>query len=171
MDKLSRLSIEDRDNLTAYLDGELDEEATRQIESLLVRSSVARNDVELLSKTYELLDELPRPGAPQDFVEKTLATAKLEQVRTPLSEQGWYQLATQVCILMLWSVCLLCVAALGSALTSRLLQNSDDTLVRELPLIRDLDRYDEVGNLEFLNRLSSERGLREEMRKGIGHEK
>ena len=46
MEKLTRLTTEQRDNLTAYLDGELDEDGTRLIETVLASSTVARNDGE-----------------------------------------------------------------------------------------------------------------------------
>ncbi len=169
MEKLSRLTSEDRDNLPAYLDGELDEAQTRRIESLLVQNSVARNDVELLSKTYDLLDELERPDAPKDFVEKTLATAKLEQIKTPLSDQPWFQTTQKVGILLSWTVAFIIAAVAGFLITNRFVTDGSDKLVRELPVIQNLDRYDEVQSVEFLNQLTVEKALLEEMRKATSH--
>ena len=67
MDKLSRLSTEQRGDLVAYLDGELEEDATAAIEHVLAHSNVARNDVEMLARTYDLLDQLPHLAAPEKF--------------------------------------------------------------------------------------------------------
>lgn len=170
MEKLSRLSTEDRENLSAYLDGELDDKGTQRIETLLVQSSVARNDVELLSKTYDLLDELPRPDAPNDFLEKTLATAKLEQVKNPISEQRWFITSQQILILTGWTLALVVASVIGFWLTNQFVERPDDAMVEELPLIQNLDRYEEVQSVEFLNLLTTDEKLLNEMRKATSHE-
>lgn len=170
MDKLSRLTTEDRENIIAYLDGELDEETTRRIETVLVQSSVARNDVEVLSRTYDLLDGLPRPNAPKDFVERTVATAKLEEVRTPLTNQPWYQTTRKVSVLVGWTALMIAAATLGAWGTNQLSRNESDELIEELPVIQKLDEYQEVGSQEFLNRLSAEGELLTEMQKEAADE-
>ena len=63
MDKMKRVSVEDRDNFVAYLDGELSPDEIKKLEGILADSPVARKDVEMLVRTYELLDLLPRPQA------------------------------------------------------------------------------------------------------------
>ncbi|MDB4802622.1 hypothetical protein OAH05_01710 [bacterium] len=170
MEKLSRLSTEDRENLSAYLDGELDDGGTQRIETLLVQSSVARNDVELLSKTYDLLDELPRPDAPKDFLEKTLATAKMEQVKHPISEQQWFITTQKMLILSGWTVALVVASAIGFMVTNQYVERPDDALIQELPLIQNLDRYEEVQSVEFLDLLTADEKLIEEMRKATSYE-
>lgn len=170
MEKLSRLSAEDRDNLPAYLDGELDDDSTRRIETILAQSSVARNDIEALSKTYELLDELPRPTAPGDFLEKTVATAKLEEVKPSLVEQPWFRAAQQYGALSLWTAALLFAGIVGFTATNRLLEREDDILVREFPLLQQLDVYSEVQSVEFLDQLTADEKLLEELRKATSHE-
>ena len=170
MEKLSRLSTEDRENLSAYLDGELDDGGTQRIETLLVQSSVARNDVELLSKTYDLLDELPRPDAPKDFLEKTLATAKMEQVKHPISEQQWFITTQKMLILSGWTVALVVASAIGFMVTNQYVERPDDALIQELPLIQNLDRYEEVQSVEFLDMLTADEKLMEEMRKATSYE-
>lgn len=170
MDKLQRLSSEDRDNLPAYLDGELNEDATRRIESILVQSSVARNDIELLSKTYDLLDELPHPDASKDFLKKTLATVKMEEVKVPISDQLWFQNTQKVLVLIGWTVALMIASAGGFAVTNRMIERPDDILAEELPLMKNLDRYEEVQSFEFLNQLSASEELLKQMGKATSHE-
>ncbi|MCA8995901.1 MAG: hypothetical protein KDA80_02920 [Planctomycetaceae bacterium] len=166
MEKLSRLTTEDRDNLAAYLDGELDEESTRRIESVLAQSTVARNDVEMLARTYEALDLLPRPHATEDFTERTVATAKLETLKKPLSQQLWFQKARRVAVLLAWGAAMLLMATCGYALTYHWIDRPNDVLLDELPMIQNLDGYIEIDSVEFLNRLSAEPQLLEEMRAG-----
>lgn len=159
MNKLARLNAEDRDNLTAYLDGELDENATRRIESILTSSSVARNDVEIFARTYELLDLLPRPSVGQEFTEKTVAVAKLEGYRKPISNQKWYRWLQRAAPLAGWSLAFLIAGTCGFAFTNQWLPQSDDLLLKELPLIQNLDVYNEVDSVQFLEALSAQKQL------------
>lgn len=168
MDKLTRLSSEDRDNLTAYLDGELDENATRRIESILTNSTVARNDVEMLARTYEMLDLLPQAKAPNDFTEKTVATAKLESYRRPLTQQPWFRKLQRGALLGLWSLALVVTAMAGYSLTQRWIPQEQDLLLDDLPVIERLDVYTEIRDLEFLRALSSQPQLQEEIQ-GAAH--
>lgn len=46
----------------------------RQLESVLADSPVARKDVEMLVRTYELLDLLPRTEVMIQFTQRTMAT-------------------------------------------------------------------------------------------------
>jgi anti-sigma factor RsiW len=163
MDKLARLTSEDRDNLTAYLDGELDENNTRRIEAILTSSAVARTDVEILARVYELLDVLPRPKANKEFTERTIATARLEAYRKPLAQQPWFKWSQRGAILASWTAILLVAGALGFSLTNRWIARPDDILLRDLSLIQNLDVYSEVGSVEFLQELSGEKNLLEEM--------
>ena len=164
MDKLQRLSAEDRDNLVAYLDGELDEDGTRRVETVLSQSNVARTDVEQLARTYELLDELDRPRASVEFAEKTIATAKLEQIKPSITQQRWFQLTRRYSPLALWTFAMVSAAAAGYGISRYGVPQDDDVLLDNYPVIRELDVYEEAGNYDFLDRLSREGKLLEEMK-------
>jgi hypothetical protein len=58
--------------LVAYLDGELDATAARQVEIRLATDAEARAKAAALRKTYDLLDYLPRPDASPTFTTRTL---------------------------------------------------------------------------------------------------
>ena len=68
-----RLSSDERADLVAYLDGELPEAHSRVISTKLTQSATARREVEMLKKTWELLDFLPLPQAPPEFSERTVS--------------------------------------------------------------------------------------------------
>src|SRR5579859_2895023 len=76
MAKLARLSSEQRENLTAYLDGELDEATTQDIEQVLAVSEVARHEVDMLSRTWDLLNALPTHKASEEFTHKTMSNLR-----------------------------------------------------------------------------------------------
>lgn len=171
MQRLGRLTTEDRDNLAAYLDGELDDESTRRIEEILTNNTVARNDVEALARTYEFLDDLPRPKAPEDFAEKTVATAKLEGYRKPITEENWYRRGKEYLVLTVWTAFLVATASVGYALSHHWYSTPQDVLIDELQVIKNMDVYSEFNNdVQFLEQLSGQPSLLQDMREGAKHE-
>ncbi|HVJ69228.1 MAG TPA: hypothetical protein VM510_14675 [Caulifigura sp.] len=163
MEKLTRLTSEQRDNLTAYLDGELDEDGTRQIEIVLAGSTVARNDVELLAKTYELLDLLPRPKASGEFTEKTLQTAKLDEIRKDPRDTVWYKHGKRIVRWGSWAALLFGAASVGYAVARYKVPRHEDVLLDNLDVIQNLDDYEKAGSFEFLDALSQDSNLLKRM--------
>lgn len=153
MEKISRLNTEARSNLVAYLDGELDEETARGIERELVHSPVVRNEVESLTRTWEMLDLLPITDATEQFTEQTLTAIQLDEYREPLSDKWWFQRARHGVILAGWAAGLAVAAGLGFFITNRAIPSESEILVRELPLIESLDIYSEVDNIAFIKDL------------------
>jgi len=173
MDKMKRVTVEDRDNFVAYLDGELSPEEAKSLESVLADSPVARKDVELLVRTYDMLDLLPRPQATVEFTQRTMATIKLSGITPDLTQTEWYK-RLQVGIVALASVGVLAVAGLlAYASTSRWAPTDEDLLLRDLPIIMNLDDYQHVGQHEFLEKLEGQPSLlqeiQEEVRTPNGH--
>jgi hypothetical protein len=164
MEKLTRLTTEHRDNLTAYLDGELDESMTQQIETVLAQSTVARNDVEVLAKTYDLLDLLPRPKASNDFSEKTLSIAMLGEVRPDYRRSRWYKLTQRGGRWAGWAVILLAVSAVSFSIARFRIPREDDLLLDDLDVIQHLDEYEAAGSVDFLRRLGLEAELLDKMK-------
>lgn len=174
MDQFSRLSATQRSNLVAYLDGELDDQETAEIESVLANSAVARNDVEQLARTYDLLDELPRIKAPREFTERTLTTVRLDGVRPDYTQTEWYRRLRRGLNLAAWLVAMTAASAVGYLATRVWVPNEANVLVRDFEVIQRMDEYREVDNVEFLRTLDAqhgpllkeirERGLREKTR-------
>lgn len=72
-----------REELTAYLDGELDERAAADLEDRLRRDPVLRRELEEYQRAWELLDFLPQPEPSPDFTTRTLD--RLAVMRPPQS--------------------------------------------------------------------------------------
>ncbi|MEW4526431.1 MAG: anti-sigma factor family protein [Maioricimonas sp. JB045] len=166
MDRLSRISAEQRADLVAYLDGELPEDRTHEIETVLASSPVAQKDVELLSRTYDLLDELPRPKAPDEFSEKTLATARLEAMRPDVMQSPAVRKARKGAVLAGWTLGLVLLAVISYLTANRWIPRESDLLLEDLPVIERLDEYSEIDNFTFLDRLSRKPQLLRDMRTG-----
>jgi len=153
MDKAPRLTAEHRDDLVAYLDGELDESRSGQIDQVLARSEVARHEVEALARTWELLDVLPRVAAPTDFAETTMSTLKVAETRTPITDQPWFEYVRRGRVVAVWAIAILLSAAIGFQITSRWVPNPHEEVLRDLPLLEKLHQYQDVKDVEFLQQL------------------
>jgi anti-sigma factor RsiW len=151
--RIQRLSAEQRDNLVAYLDGELDEPNAQEIEGILARNPVARNDVEMLMRTWELLDNLPRAAATEEFTQKTLSTLKTIDVTQPITEKPWFDKVRQGVIVAGWLGGLALSGLLGFMITNQFIPNETRKLVDDLPVIENLHKYVEVDNINFLEQL------------------
>jgi len=163
MEKIPRLTAQQRADLVAYLDGELDEATAKEIEATLAKSPVARHDVDMLVRTWELLDDLPRPALTAEFTEKTLATVRLAEVRKPWLPVRWPALfrserARRGAILAGWAAGLALAAVGGFFAANRAIPSESRMLVDELPVIENLDVYANAGSIEFLRELQARVG-------------
>jgi anti-sigma factor RsiW len=149
-----RLTPDERADLVAYVDGELPEAHSRVISTKLTQSATARREVEILQKTWEMLDYLPLPKATEKFADRTISQIR----RLELKGNAW------VPALALWSgrlgrvMVYVCVGAVflgaGFALTRWVWPDPTKRLVEDLTLAEHLDEYLEVGSFEFLSELA-----------------
>lgn len=162
MDRIKRLNPEDRENLVAYLDGELDDLGTSAIDSTLSESPVARHEVEMLTRTWEMLDLLPQERASDSFTQTTIQTALLSESETtgPGLERfvPKLKLVAEACA---WACGLMLSAWIGVQSTRWWVANPTDELIRDLPVIENIDTYREVKDVQFLEGLK-QRGLFDE---------
>jgi len=160
MEKFTRLTPEQRNDLVAYLDGELDETAAQEIEQMLSKSDVARHEVDGLARTYDLLDTLPKATASEAFTRNTLSKLQaVNQSQPLLRDRAWFRPARRGVIAVLWLAGLALGAYFGYAATHRWVPNDSDQLLRELPLLEKYDQYTDVGEVEFLIQLKKQRSL------------
>jgi hypothetical protein len=153
MAKALRLTAEQRDDLVAYLDGELEEAQTQYLDQVLARSEVARHEVEALARTWELLDLLPKPNATDGFTDRTLTTLRVSEMATPLSEQAWFSYVRQGAVAAVWVLVLSVCAMVGYMITTQAVPNPQARMLAELPLIRNLDVYLEIEDLDYIREL------------------
>lgn len=153
MDRALRLNAEQRDNLVAYLDGELEEDTTQYIDQVLAKSEVARHEVEALARTWELLDLLPRPNATDTFTERTMTTLRVSEVRTNMVDQPWFGYVRKAAVAAVWVAVLLVSASAGYMVTTRAIANPHDELLTNLELLKSLDMYQEIGSMSFASEL------------------
>ncbi len=152
MEDSSPITPDLRANLVAYLDGELDEVATIEVEKNLSESEEIRLEVEALSKTWELLDALPPVQASSEFTERTLQSIQTESVpgatRTLLNPALRRNLWGGLLLIGLTSC-----AVLGFYAANRAVPQRSESLLKDLPVVQNLDLYEETGDVEFLQNL------------------
>ena len=153
MEKISRLTTEQRAELVAYLDGELDEKTTQQIEQTLAVNAVARHEVDMLSRTLDLLDELPKADASDGFTKRTMTLLTSEETQSQLSINRWMESGRRVVIVSAWVAAVCLAAMLGFYATNRWMPNDSDLLIQDFEVIDNLDMYSEIEEMEFLRGL------------------
>ncbi len=162
MAKMTRLSAEMRENLVAYLDGELDEVSTQNVEQVLAESVVARHDVDMLSRTWDLMNILPGVKASEEFTRKTLSSIRAaDSSKTSLLDPVLAKNLRRAGALAFWAVVLVGAGVLGFQAT-RLVPNPTEQLLDDFNIISNLDDYTEVGDVEFLKTLKHNQTLAEQ---------
>jgi len=143
------------EEIVAYLDGELDREAALAIERRLADDPAYRARLTRLQQAWDLLDNLGRTEADENFTQSTVAmvtvkasdesTAGLSQARRR-KMLGWAGLGG-----------LALVAAVAAFVAvDRRLNSENRALVRDYPVIERFDEYSNVESVEFLKRLQKE---------------
>jgi anti-sigma factor RsiW len=164
MAKLPPLSAEDRENLVAYLDGELDAKAARTLEAKLNLDAEARAEANALRRTWEMLDYLPRPEATATFSSRTVervSSQRLQTIPAPAGSRHWPGWILGVG----WAAALLLAGVLGFVGVSWLSEtkpslvsathpiDENQLLVRDFRLIENKRLYELVDDISFLHSL------------------
>ena len=149
-------------DLVAYLDGELDEEQTEAVEQLLTESSTARQEVDTLTQTWDMLELLPTEKASEDFTERTLATVRVDRSDSAITQQPWFRQTRKGSVLAGWVAGLTLASIVGFLTTNRWMADDSQPLLDDLPVIQNLDAYTDIDSIEFLEELRSSGLLEEE---------
>ena len=148
-----RLTPNERDNLVAYLDDELNEAEARAIATKLTQSVSARREVDALSKAWELLDFLPRPKASDDFTSRTLTKAERLSIPGDWIASVASRTARHAGRMAVWTVGAAALFVLGAVATRYLWPDPTARLARDLSIAESYDEYRAVGSVEFLEAL------------------
>lgn len=156
---MSSLSEDDRAALSAYLDGELDEESTRRIEVRLSLEPELRCAYDTLRQTWSLLDYLPRSNPSIDFTSRTLD--RLSREALPTGSTRWISRVFRrvPAAAIAWSLGVLMALGVGVAVggwfggTATVEADNDDALVRHLRIVDRWRLYEAADDIDFLRGL------------------
>jgi anti-sigma factor RsiW len=145
-----------REELVAYLDGELDAEQSRRIEERARVEPDARRMLEELDRTWHMLDELDSPATGEDFTCTTLemvALAAADDARKARAGRPRRRLRA-----ILWAAAgLVGAAAAGFVIATSLVPDPNAQLLEDLPILENYDQYREIDSIDFLRALNKEK--------------
>jgi anti-sigma factor RsiW len=143
------------EELVAYLDGELSAEERRRVEERLAHDDSARQEIQRLQSAWEMLDLLPGTEVAPSFSGTTLEMVALvaeedsTRQREAVARSRWAR--------RLWATFGWCAAACGIAwMTWSIPADKNETLLKDYPLVQDLDAYLEADSAEFVRMLHQE---------------
>ena len=161
------LSDTDKAELVAYLDGELDEQATQMVEARLATDADARAELETLKQTWGMLDYRPKASPSPNFTNRTMERLSLEklsgQTTASSSKPNAVSPRRPVGPALAWTAGVLLAIGAGYAAAPQMFallspadpppQEADELLIRNLRVVEKWRYYENVDDLNFLKNL------------------
>lgn len=158
------LNDDERANLVAYLDGELDDATARTLETKLQNDPRARAEAEALRRTWAMLDLLPQPQPSATFTSQTIQRVSKQVPARPRGPglRRWL-------VPLAWAEAIVMIGLMGyvggrlAATRSAAPAPAEDPLTvdqhleRDLRVVENFHRYQHVPDLEFLRALADTR--------------
>jgi anti-sigma factor RsiW len=151
----SPLEPERMERLNAYLDGELSAEERNDLERELADNPQLQTALQGLQRAWDLLDSLPRSMVGDEFAQSTVemiavsAADELTAVQAPPPRRVWFDR-------LLAGAATAVAAVAGFILVDAVQTPADEALVRDLPVIENIDLYgraEQGTTVEFLRTL------------------
>jgi anti-sigma factor RsiW len=152
--------------LVAYLDGELDAEQNQLVERRLSEDNRFRLELQQLQFSWDLLDELPKAEASETFTQTTVEMVALSAERDWQQEGSRRQRFIQLRRVLLTGG-IATAAAISFFVTSAFLARPNERLLKDLPVIENVDLYRVADSIEFLQQLEEEQLFSEEVDDGL----
>ena len=141
------------DELTAYLDGELDETQTQEVEDRLGRDSEYLAEMQFLQKTWDLLDTLPVHEPSGSFTKTTMELIVGDAVSTAKNRRKRALFFGRVGVMLLLPIVFFATAY---GVVRRLQADPDRRLIENLSVIENFKKYEAVDcNLPFLESIGN----------------
>jgi len=142
----------DSQQLVAYLDGELDEAASQEIELRLADDPEYRLRLQQLQQAWNLLDELPRANSDESFTQSTVEFVTLTAQKDLEETQHWSRFGESKTI---WGRAVITILAvvLGIFVGDWYYGREHRQLLKDLEVISEFDQYRLTEDLQFLQEL------------------
>jgi len=140
------------DELVVYLDGYLDDAQRRQVEQRLVEDESARKNLAALQNSWDALDCLPRPTCSADFTESTMKLVVQKELATRPTGKLFRRSLVWLGVAATMAVSL----GMGYFVTQRWESADEREFFESYRVVRDWEKYQLIGDFEFLLRLEKE---------------
>jgi anti-sigma factor RsiW len=153
MNRPETVPVESLDLLSAYLDGELDNQGRQRVEQLLAHDGALREELARLRQSWDLLDRLPRSAVNVSFTQTTVEMVALAaaDLQSPAKARAGRWLRP-----LILAGCLAAAIGTGFGLGRLAWPDPNEQLLRDLPLVEHLDAYQQAGSIDFLRGLERE---------------
>ena len=100
-----------------------------------------------------MLDELPRAQVSEEFTARTLSTIQISRQSQTDGDTPPHRRVRNRMLLASWIVGLALSVVLGVLIGGRFSRDDSTRLVEDLPVVKNLDIYSEIGSIEYLQKL------------------
>ena len=136
--------------LVAYLDGELDERSAAELESRLATDEALRSRLHEYQKTWDMLDAVETKGPDEAFVKSTI---EMVVTGTQARARKWHRWPVRVAL----GLAALVAPGVAAFTAIRHYQNQPyRDFVSQLEFWENVDMYDQVDSLQFVQRMRAE---------------
>jgi anti-sigma factor RsiW len=154
------LNDDEREQLIAYLDGELAQTDAQSVEKRLHTDPRFRAEADAMRRTWNLLDFLPQPEPSANFTNRTVDRLSALKPAPAGSKDRWRTWLPPVA----WVAGLLLAVLVGYAASGRLVPqvnpssadlppDAEQRLIRDLRVIEQLGVFQNVDDIHLLNEL------------------
>lgn len=155
------LTEDEKAELVAYLDGELDEATTQAVEAKIATNADARAELDALKQAWGLLDFLPKASPSPNFTNRTMERLTLEKVSgatTAVPMGGKTPWLPRIA----WAAAILFALGCGYFAATRIwpshqpepIAEDEKELVRNLRIAEKWRLYENADDLDFVRKLS-----------------
>ena len=143
------------EELSAYLDGELDPQSVRQVEQRLARDATFRAELQRLERAWDLLDRLPRASVPDSFTKTTIEMVAVDAAKEVQAiEQDLPRRRRRGRIV--GSAAMLAAVFVGFAIGHWAWPDPNRQLLEDLKVLQNFEYYYQADDIEFLQMLERE---------------
>ena len=135
------------EELSAYLDGELDAAGRKRVEQQLAKDPAFRRELQRLERAWGMLDKLPSAKVEESFSRSTMAmvtvaaTEEVAERQTEIPKQRrLFKVAGAA-------------GLLGVVVGNSVWPNPNERVLRDLPVLEQLDQLRNADSIEFLRAL------------------
>jgi len=147
----------EREELVAYLDGELSHAESESVELQMRADQEVRAQLQQYDRVWNALDHLPRATVDDNFARTTIEMATVEARKDIASQTAMLPIRKRNYRLKLMGMAV-AATVLGFMALSTILPSENRTLYTNLPVVSQLEAYSEVRDIEFLRKLQQECG-------------
>jgi anti-sigma factor RsiW len=154
-EKVSDSTRIEQAEMVAYLDGELDVQQVADVEKRLSEDHEYRLRLQQLQQAWDLLDELPRSRADDQFTRSTVEIVVVK-ARDEINQLGSLPAWRRRLPLLLGFLLVMGTTLTGYLLSWRAATADNRRFIKDLPVIEKVSQYRDAESLEFLRLLVKE---------------